>query len=245
MRPGQGTTALRQEQIATMTPLDRILTKQGMQQAKAWLDAVDGRLEALRSALERSDLNELRLTLELMESSAYLDRLRTAAKDSAWIELLEKIAAMPPTPAAYYERCSSELQYRAIEIDDKLLRSCQPRLQDLRLLKANGLKQVANLRDESGQSEEFCKELNLGYLYLPVPDRSVPDRESVERFLQFCENGRTLVHCLAGRGRTGIFVACYRVRQGMQADEAIGLTESEVQPMRPHQREWIRDFAKS
>ena len=62
-----------------------------------------------------------------------------------------------------------------------------------------------------------------GYMY---GDWTTPDRSQVEDFLGiFAEKpGQYLVHCLGGVGRTGVFVSCYRIAQGMEPASAIRQT---------------------
>jgi atypical dual specificity phosphatase len=77
-----------------------------------------------------------------------------------------------------------------------------------------------------GLPGRLLKDHGLDYLHLPIEDYTPPRQEQIDEFVRFCERnisqGRPVaVHCLAGRGRTGTMLACYLVRQGMKADEAI------------------------
>lgn len=59
-----------------------------------------------------------------------------------------------------------------------------------------------------------------------VPDFTAPTFEQIDEFLAFVEakhreGKKVLVHCYAGRGRTGTMLAAHLIRQGMHADAAI------------------------
>ncbi len=111
-------------------------------------------------------------------------------------------------------------------VSNDLLRAPQPDFEDLVTLKARGL----DLREEATESAFFAKQAGLNYLYLPVVDWDLPSLEQVEEFLEFLEvpeNVPSLVHCAMGVGRTGTFVSCYRIRQGMNPNEALELTNQE------------------
>jgi protein tyrosine phosphatase (PTP) superfamily phosphohydrolase (DUF442 family) len=221
--------------------VEPILRRQGRKIARAWFDAEFGRLESFRNSLETADSDGVIFALERMGKSVYLERLRKTPE--RWSEELEAILSLPPTSAAFLEVRKSELHYRAKRISPGLYRSCQPHLEHLQqLAQGISLTQVINLREESQVSREHCEKAGLDYHFIPVVDHGVPTVEQVEEFLQLLQTGVSLIHCLAGRGRTGIFVACYRIRSGMEPVEALAVTEREVRPIRPHQQEWVLAF---
>jgi protein-tyrosine phosphatase len=87
-------------------------------------------------------------------------------------------------------------------------------------------------------------------LYLPVPDFGIPDmdefRVSVDKVLSLSKAGEgTAIHCHAGLGRTGMFVACM-VMIGMEysADEAIAWVRNVIPGAVevPSQEEFVRSF---
>ena len=72
------------------------------------------------------------------------------------------------------------------------------------------------------------------YLHLPVADMAAPAVEDCRRFVDFVserneEGAAVLVHCVAGRGRTGTMLACYFVAQGSTPLEAL----ERVRSLRP------------
>jgi protein tyrosine phosphatase (PTP) superfamily phosphohydrolase (DUF442 family) len=136
-----------------------------------------------------------------------------------------------------------------LAVDAFLWRSPQPRLAGLEYLRDLGVRQVICLRQESDQSERLCGPLGLTCHKLSVTDMDVPDLDQVSRFLDWVGPGREpgLVHCQAGQGRTGVFVACYRIHHGMNPDEAVARSDAEIfsRGMRLHQRQWVLDHALS
>jgi tyrosine-protein phosphatase SIW14 len=67
--------------------------------------------------------------------------------------------------------------------------------------------------------EEYCKKMELNYFRLPqlpwdAPDGSVPNEVSVIKFREIMSNPANhpvLVHCLAGKHRTGAMCAIFRM----------------------------------
>jgi protein-tyrosine phosphatase len=74
---------------------------------------------------------------------------------------------------------------------------------------------------------QFYQDHGMEVIHLPIPDFQVPTHESLEAAIQATiESARAgkniVVHCYAGLGRTGMFLACLARRvYGMSADQAI------------------------
>ena len=81
---------------------------------------------------------------------------------------------------------------------------------------------------------DFYRSQGLDVLHLPVPDFGIPTNslhwdEGVQAVMEAARDGKNVaVHCLAGLGRTGTFMACLAKRVlGMPGLEAIN---------------WVRDY---
>lgn len=92
------------------------------------------------------------------------------------------------------------------------------------LREAHGVRRIVDLtRRERGTEMRACARHGVEYVKLPMSDEDAPDPELLARAVALLvENGPVLVHCWRGQHRTGLVVACYRVRVcGWTADAAL------------------------
>lgn len=96
---------------------------------------------------------------------------------------------------------------------------------DLVALKRMGITMLITLteRDLPG---DVLRQHGLANLHLPIYDHEVPTLAQIQMLLKRMEGliqrGEVLaVHCLAGRGRTGVVLAAWWVRAGLTAQEAL------------------------
>ena len=123
-------------------------------------------------------------------------------------------------------------------IDDVLAGCAMPgtsgRLsEDLQEACLEGITAVVSLSERPLQRAVLA-ERGMKYLHLPVEDFTAPTLEQVGEFVQFVDEvrasgGATLTHCHGGIGRTGTMLACYLVKEGLTAREAM----EEVRRRRP------------
>jgi atypical dual specificity phosphatase len=118
------------------------------------------------------------------------------------------------------------------------------------LFKDAGIGVVISLT-ESALNTDILAEFDIEYHHIPVDDFRAPDAAQIERFVSVVAvarqvGRRTLVHCFAGRGRSGTMAACYLVSLGRTPEEAL----AEVRSLRPgaieteEQESAVRDYAK-
>lgn len=105
--------------------------------------------------------------------------------------------------------------------------------EDLEFLQSKNITAIVTLTEESLNREEIEKN-NFSYIHIPIRDFQPPTIDQVKIFVDFTEkmiqeNKAVAVHCHAGIGRTGTMLACYLVKTGMKANDAI----SEIRYLRP------------
>ncbi|MCS6768693.1 MAG: dual specificity protein phosphatase family protein [Candidatus Nitrosocaldus sp.] len=100
------------------------------------------------------------------------------------------------------------------------------------------VKQICGIRSIVSVIEEPLPDAwldGIEYLHIPTLDGTAPDIGDMDRAVEFIRrsmtNGRpVLVHCAAGKGRTGTILAAYMIKyEGLSAVDAIG----RVRSMRP------------
>jgi atypical dual specificity phosphatase len=76
---------------------------------------------------------------------------------------------------------------------------------------------------------------SVDYMHVQVDDFAAPEIEDIARAVEFIESQNAkskpvMVHCAAGKGRTGVILACYLVKnEGLSSQAAI----EKIRAMRP------------
>lgn len=165
---------------------------------------------------------------------------------SVWILSLILLAGcvtgprgFPPAGSANFDR-----------VDDRLFRGAQPHTLGLENLQKLGIRTIINLRmtnDCWAAEADQAKALGLTYIAVPMHGWRRPQMQTVERILTLIDEspGPVVLHCQHGCDRTGVIVACYRIRHGWTAEAA--LREAKMFGMSPWEvrmKSFIKDFGR-
>ena len=100
------------------------------------------------------------------------------------------------------------------QMDERVYRGAQPTADDYRSLKELGISTVIDLRkDNEDYSKSTVEGLGMKYVHIPMTGWTTKD-SSVAEFLRAVNdtsNGKIYIHCAAGKHRTGLVGAVYRL----------------------------------
>jgi len=111
------------------------------------------------------------------------------------------------------------------KVNDHFYRGAQPKGRNYEQLAALGIKTIVDLREDvRDDAQSAAERAGMRYINLPMKEKSYPQADVAERFLQIVNdqaNWPVFVHCAGGRHRTGVMTAVYRMSvDGWDIDQA-------------------------
>jgi protein-tyrosine phosphatase len=132
--------------------------------------------------------------------------------------------------------------------------------EDIRSIRDQGFSVVVSLLTDAEQRElkleeeaKLCKELELTFDRMPIPDLSVPslDDETVARLAKLrklhAAGNSIVIHCRAGIGRAPTIAACLLLSPECNIHHAfrqLSAARGFTVPETPQQREWAGSYEK-
>ncbi len=140
------------------------------------------------------------------------------------------------------------------KIDNTVSRSAQPKAEDFKWLKEQGVTDVINFRtmyvSGIGFDEKSLVEQN-GMKYHNIPSHTkTPNEQNIGKFLDIVDNvqkqgGKVHIHCKAGADRTGMYSWIYKQTHNlgsMKSNEKEMLEMGHHSKLYPNLINWIKNF---
>ena len=94
-------------------------------------------------------------------------------------------------------------------------------------LAAQGVRAVVDLRAEAADDAAALAQAGIAFLHLPTPDHHAVARADLDRGVAFVRGaeGRAVVHCREGVGRSALLALCVLVEGGLKPLAALELAK--------------------
>ena len=141
-----------------------------------------------------------------------------------------------------------------LKIDNTVSRSAQPKADDFKWLKQQGVTDVINFRTMHVSGLDFDEKKIVekeGMRYHNIPSYTKhPDEKNITNFLDIVENvkekgGKVHIHCKAGADRTGMYSWIYKQKHNigtMASNEQEMLKMGHHNKIYPNLIDWIKKF---
>lgn len=134
------------------------------------------------------------------------------------------------------------------QVSDDLWRGSRVDARGVAELQQQGFRSIVSLCAESTKDEGPAKASGMGFLRVGIVDNTAPTLAQMKGYLDFVTNPKNApayVHCQAGRGRTGVAVACYRMAvEGWRPEQALAEAVSKGVAI-PDQKAFILQFGQA
>ena len=148
-------------------------------------------------------------------------------------KIVIQLALIAITFAALIVRAENEIDLQGLELVNTaqpysdIITGGQPTVEDLKLLKARGVKNIINLRpaDEFDEYDEAAEAKSLGFNYIELPIAgargvTVENALKLDKLLADID-GLTLVHCASSNRVGALFALRAGLVQGKSVEESI------------------------
>jgi protein-tyrosine phosphatase len=149
----------------------------------------------------------------------------------AWSRVQDAVVNVSGRTIGYLELYTSfrySVTPYTAQVSPVLIRGSRRDPEELAELARRGVRGIISLTAERSDDRRTVERLGMRYLNLRIIDNTAPTRRQMKRMLDFLsESGRdaplpAFVHCQAGKGRTGVAVAVYRMAmEGWTVEQAI------------------------